>query len=157
MTVLDCVNAVKNGNFQEVPESKEERIMVLTNQLVANFSLILAHCLMNGIPKDENSDKVFMLRSQMFDDVMQTVNLRNFCRVTTVVRDLGTICSTYEDKSVMWPSKKERNNIILFITQYMMWDDDIRAQFFGAVPETEEPPAPAEEVVEYAEQVSEEM
>lgn len=142
MTVLDCVNAVKTGNFPEVPEIKEERIIVLNSQLLANFSLILAHSLLNNIPADDNADEVFGLRSNMFDEVMSTINLYNYGRTNKMVETLTEICSKYEGMSVMWPSKKERNNIILFITQYVVWDDDIRAKFFGA--ETEQPdPEPA--------------
>ena len=154
-TVLDCVNAVKSGSFPEVPELKEERIIVLHSQLLANFSLILAHCLLNSIPADDNSEDAFALRSGMFDEIMATINLYNYGRTNKMVDELNGICSKYEDKTVMWPSKKERNNIILFITQYIMWDDNIRAVFFGAETEQPEPEksdnAP-EEVVEVEEQ-----
>ena len=100
-------------------------------------SLILAHSLLNSIPADDNSDEVFTLRSNMFDDVISTINQHNYGRTNKMVNVLNEICSKYEGLAVMWPSKKERNNIILFITQYIMWDDDIRAKFFGA---EEQPP-----------------
>lgn len=129
-TVLDCVNSVRSGNFEEVIPSKDERIIVLNSQLMANYSLVLAHCLLNNIP-DDGTGEPFKLRSAMFDEVIEVVNKNNYGRANKIVSELEAVCAKYEDKAIMWPSKKERNNIMLFIPQYIIWDDITRIKFFG--------------------------
>ena len=143
LTVMDCVNAVRNGNFEEIPQEKEERIIVLNSQLMANYSLILAHCLLNNVPND-GTGEALELRATMFDEIIQVVNLNNYGRANKIVGELETICSKYDNESKMWPSKKERNNIMLFIPQYIIWDDNTRYKFFGGDEEDNEQGAPVE-------------
>ena len=148
------IDSVKNGDFAEQQMPVEERLLLLNSNLIANYSVILAHCLLNEIPQ-ENAEEIYSKRKALFDKVIQAVNANNYGRAGKLVEELEKAVAEVEDDKVMWPSKKIRNNVLLFITQYFIWDDKTRMMFFGAEesdfqqPQAQEAPEVVEgEVVE---------
>lgn len=134
MTIMDLAEKVKKGDFPEVGIPAQERVTVMDMQLLANYSLIIGSCLLNGIP-EENAEMVYEKRRDLYDSIMETVNKRNFGRTLRLNVELSEIVNKATMDESMWPSKNERNNVLLFVVQYFLWDDKTRAIFFGANPE----------------------
>lgn len=137
VTLFDLVNMVKEGNFPEEQLGTEERLTIMNGNLMANYTIIMAHCLLNEIPQ-ENAEVIYNKRKDLYDRIMVTVNMYNNGRTGRLVEELEKVTQAAEDDKVLWPSKKLRNNVLLFATQYFIWDDRTRAIFFGIdVPEME--------------------
>jgi hypothetical protein len=129
ITINDCITAVKNGDYPDVPTLNEERLTIMSENLIANYSIIMANCLLNDIPSDK-ADAIYPERAKLYDDIMMIVTTGNFGRSRKIINGIEALCREAEDKDI-WTSKKQRNNILLFASGYFAWDDTTRAQFFG--------------------------
>lgn len=131
MTTMEYfVDRVRKGDFPEVPIPEQERVTTMDMQLLANYSIILGSCLLNGIP-EKNSEYIYEKRRDLYDEIMETVNKRNFGRTLKLNLELSEIVNQAALDNRIWPSQRERNNVLLFAVQYFLWDDKVRAEFFS--------------------------
>ena len=148
LSINELIDLVKNGDFEEKQAPIEERLLLLNNNLIVNYAVIMAHCLLNEIPQ-ENAEAVYNKRKEFFDKLIQIVNMNNYGRCAKMVEDIEAAIADVEADKVMWPSKKIKNNVLLFAVQYFIWDDKTRMMFFGAEEsDFQQPGQEAAEVVE---------
>lgn len=148
LSINDLIELVKNGDFEEQQMAAEEKLLVLSSNLIVNYSVIMAYCLFNDIPQ-ENGDAVYAKRKAFYDKLVQIINMNNNGRCAKMVEEIEKVIADVEDDKIMWPSKKLKNNVLLFAVQYFIWDDKTRLMFLGAEEsDFQQPDQEAPEVVE---------
>lgn len=150
MNVL--ANNVRTGNYPDVPRIKEERLTLMTESLIANFSIIMGQCLLNGIESD-NAEVIYPKRAKLFDELMMIVVTGNYGRTNRLVAAIENLCNESLNDADCWPSRRQAINITTFATEYFAWDDHTRSVFFNNNQELVSPKVDESTDVEEAKEV----
>lgn len=134
------VNNVKTGNYPDVPRNTEERLTIMPENLLANYSILMGQCLLNGI-EGPNAALTYQKRTEIFDELMMLMTSGNFGRTNKLVARIESLFKNYQDDDICWPSKRQANNIALFAAEYFAWDDTTRSTFYNNNQPIERPEA----------------
>lgn len=145
MTINELVQNVKSGNYPDVERPQGERVLTMVPNLIINYSIILANCLLNEIPEDL-APTMYPKRVKLYDDIMLAVTTGNYGRVNKLVAIIDKLCKDSIDDQECWTKRREANNICQWAADYFAWNDSTRQEFYGASEPVEEEVDEAEDI-----------